>query len=146
MNEPKKDKQFIHKPYYVGGMKAMSEFIRRQLQYPASAAAQNIQGTVQLRYTIDYQGNVTDVRVIKHLGYGCDEEAERVVRLLKFEVKKPRHLRVEFHKTLNIHFRPPKAVKTKPVYSYEFKESGKEEQPAPQSGFYSYTIRFNQAK
>ncbi|MCB0603208.1 MAG: energy transducer TonB [Saprospiraceae bacterium] len=146
MSEPKKDKQFIHKPYFAGGMKAMSDFIRKQLKYPAEAAEHLIQGTVQLRYTIDYQGNVTDVRVIKHLGFGCDEEAERVVRLLKFEVKKPRHLRVEFHKTINIHFHPPKVVKTKPAYLYQYSESPKADNPAPATGGYSYTITFDEPK
>ena len=143
MNESKKDKQFIHKPYYAGGPKALAAFIRDNLRYPDPAAAQQIKGTVQLRYTINYLGKVVDVKVIKHLGFGCDEEAERLVRLLEFEVKRPHHLRIEFHKTINIHFRPPKRQKQPFQTTYNYKKKKKStDKPASSSG-YTYSITLN---
>ena len=43
---------------------------------------------------------------IKHgIGYGCDEEALRLVRMFKFEKKKYKGMRVIFHKSISIHFK-----------------------------------------
>ncbi|MBK8079632.1 MAG: energy transducer TonB [Saprospiraceae bacterium] len=69
----------------------------------------NIEGSIPMTYDINYKGEVADVRLMHHLGFGCDEEAVRLVKLLHFTVPKlPRNLRVIFHKKLTIHFRLPK--------------------------------------
>lgn len=108
MKRTSKDKDFIKKPIYPGGPKAMREFIRKNLRYPAEALEKRIEGTVVLNFDIDHKGRVTDVRVISGLGYGCDEEAVRVVKLLRFDVPKNWKLKVIFHKDIQIHFRLPK--------------------------------------
>ncbi len=149
----KKDKDFIKKPAYEGGPKAMRAFIGKNLSYPQEALTEKVEGTVVLKYSIDYQGNVVDAKVISGLGYGCDEEAIRLVRLLKFEVPKNRGVKVLFHKDIKIHFRLPKqpAVKAKtparPMqYSYTVTAKKKEGQKRPseeeKGGGYSYTISF----
>ena len=113
MKKEKKDKHFIKKPVYPGGITAMREFIANELQYPKEALELGKEGTVRLRYDIDYKGKVTEVFILGGLGYGCDEEAERIVRKLKFHVDKNHKVKVVFHKDIQIHFRLPK-VKTKP--------------------------------
>lgn len=106
MQKEKKDKHFIKKPIYPGGSSAMRSFINENLKYPKDALNNKIEGTVYLRYEINYNGDVTDVKVLGGIGYGCDEEAIRVVRLLKFKVPKgPRKLKVTFHKSTRIHFK-----------------------------------------
>jgi TonB family protein len=103
----KKQKHFIQKPVYPGGDKALTEFIYKQLRYPESALSALPEGTVLVEYDIDYQGNVTDTRVLKGIGHGCDEEACRVVRLLKFQVGKNRGVHVVFHQKAKIQFKKP---------------------------------------
>lgn len=140
MQKERKDKNFIKQPVYPGGQKALREFIRQNLRYPEAALKQRIEGTVSMRYTIDHNGKVIDTHVIAGLGYGCDEEASRVVRQLKFDVPKTRGVKVQFHKDIHVHFRLPKQ-KSAPAqvavtYSYHSPQQ-KDQSPAKS---YSYTI------
>lgn len=106
MDKDSRDNRFIRKPIYPGGQKAYKEFIAKNLSYPEEAKKNKIEGQVRLRYGISYQGDVTEVKVLSSLGYGCDEEAIRIVKMLKFEVPKgPKKLRVLFHKTVRINFK-----------------------------------------
>ncbi len=114
LKKERKDDSFIKKPFYKGGNQAMSAFVQSQLVYPKDAVIP-IEGTVIVKYDIDHHGNVVDARVIKSLGTAFDEEALRVVRLLKFEVPKtPRRLKVMFHKDIQIHFKPHTIVTPAP--------------------------------
>ena len=116
MKKEKKDKHFIKKPMYPGGNRAMKAFIRKELQYPKEAHENRIEGIVRIRYTIDGEGNVIKTQVMISVGYGCDEEAQRVVELLKFHVPKNRNLKVQFHKHINIPFKMPKSNPLKMKY------------------------------
>ncbi|MEM6322004.1 MAG: energy transducer TonB, partial [Bacteroidota bacterium] len=97
MKKERKDHQFIKKPYYEGGISAMRMFIKKHLVYPEIAKKRQIEGTVYLRYTINQKGEVIDSKVIRGIGHGCDEEATRLVRLLKFKVPKNRRPKLLFH-------------------------------------------------
>lgn len=151
MPKEKKDKNFIHKPIYEGGSAAMKQFVAEHLRYPEEAIKHKIEGTVHLKYDIDYLGNVTDAKVISGLGYGCDEEAIRVVKQFKFAVAKNRGIKVVFQKTIYIHFHLNKSVETKPIEQaqipeneaqYQYLISTKTNKPKPESdnNGYSYTI------
>ena len=147
MAKEKKDKNFIKKPVYEGGPKAMKEFVRKNLTYPAEALEKKIEGTVYIKYTIDYRGNVIETKVISSLGHGCDEEAERLVKMLTFKVPKNRGIKVLFHKNIQIHFRLPKTPKKanknmQVTYTYSSQKSKKtsNEEKKDKSSGYSYTI------
>jgi len=105
---------FLQKPIYDGGMKAMRVLIKKNLKYPEQALAQKVEGTVKVKYDIDYKGRVIKTKVIKGIGHGCDEEAERLVKLFIFKINKTRKVRVIYHKNIQIHFKLP-APKAKPV-------------------------------
>ncbi len=107
MEKDKKKTLFIHQPEYAGGPKALSKFIQTNLRYPEPALEAGVQCTVLVEYDIDYQGNVVATRVLQGIGGGCDEEACRVVRLLKFDVPKNRGIKVLFHKKARIQFKKP---------------------------------------
>jgi len=64
-----------------GGMSAFYETIGRNLRYPAEARKNGISGKVFVEFIINKDGTLSDVRAIKGIGYGCDEEAVRVVSL-----------------------------------------------------------------
>ena len=66
-------------PEFSGGMKAYSEYLRTTLHYPAAARAANVTGRVFVTFIVRSDGRITDVSVLKGIGYGCDEEAIRVV-------------------------------------------------------------------
>ncbi len=112
MKKEKIQDKLIKQPYYEGGDRALKEFISQHLQYPPDSQKNGIAGDVHLRYEIDYKGVVTDVKIIGGLDPLCNEEAIRVVKLLRFIVPKtPRHLKVTFHKTITIHFRVNESIK-----------------------------------
>lgn len=110
MKKEKERKHFIEKPTYPGGEKALTEFIYKHLRYPKMAVEAKVEGTVYIEYDIDYQGNVVETRILQSLGHGCDEEAARVVRMLKFDTSKYRGVKVLFHRKAKIHFRNPKQI------------------------------------
>lgn len=62
------------------GYKTFRQYLRTNLRYPAQAKERKITGTVRLEFVIQPDGKLTDFRVRKGLGYGCDEEAIRVVK------------------------------------------------------------------
>lgn len=105
MARQKSENHFIKGAVYPGGQKAMLLFIQNNLQYPPEAIAAKVEGTVRIRFSIDHTGKVFKSQVIASLGYGCDEEAIRLVHLLEFEVPKTYRLKVQHHRTLNIHFK-----------------------------------------
>ena len=66
-------------PQFPGGQKEMMRFIKLNLHYPAAAQANGIQGTVLVNFVVDKEGKITNIKVIKGIGYGCDEESVRVM-------------------------------------------------------------------
>lgn len=98
----------VSRPVYPGGLTAMKQFVSRNLKYPKEALSGKVEGTVIIRYSLDYRGKVVEAKVKKGLGYGCDEEALRVVNLLRFEVPQERKKKVRIHQDVNIHFKLPK--------------------------------------
>jgi len=75
--------------YYEGGQAAMYEFIGKELKYPLTAKRNRIQGQCIVSFTLNPDGTMQGVKLVKQLGGGTGEEALRVVRLLKF--KKPEY-------------------------------------------------------
>ena len=147
MAKEKRDKHFIKKPTYPGGRKALQEFVRKNLQYPKEALENKIEGTVSLKYTINHKGAVIDTHVISGIGHGCDEEAERIARLLKHDVpSQARKVRVTFTKDLHVHFRLPKQKKPKKGMQLKYsltpsQSESSAEETAPKPA-YTYTIKY----
>ncbi|HEY9113120.1 MAG TPA: energy transducer TonB, partial [Bacteroidales bacterium] len=48
--------------------------------YPALAKESGIQGRVFINFVVEIDGRITDVKVLRGIGGGCDEEAVRVVQ------------------------------------------------------------------
>jgi len=69
-------------PMFPGGEKALLRFIRANLRIPEAALKNGISGKVVLQFTVNPNGNLSDISVVNSLGYGCDEEAIRLVRLM----------------------------------------------------------------
>jgi TonB family protein len=119
----RKPESFIKNPIYPGGKTALDEFVKSNLRYPEEAINNKVEGTVSIEYDVDVFGNVIATRLKHGIGYGCDEEAIRIVNLLKYPKKRYQGLRVVFHMTINIHFHLTQASKPVPqeqkiVYTY----------------------------
>lgn len=67
-------------PEFPGGMGAWAKFIQRNLNYPYMAQENDIQGKVYVSFVVEKDGSITDVKVVKGIGGGCDEEAVRVIK------------------------------------------------------------------
>lgn len=82
---PEKEKEYLvvdQKPEYMGGNAAMGEFLQKHLRYPSPAVQAGVEGRVFLEFTVGNDGRIENVKTIKGIGFGCDEEAERVVKLM----------------------------------------------------------------
>ncbi len=137
-------KQFLNLPKYTGGSKAFREFIAANLRYPDAALKAGVEGSVMVEYDVHDSGVVQHPRILKGIGHGCDEEAMRVVGLLRYEKVKNRGMRVKMTTKTTINFRLPAGVRIS--YSTEAKEDPAkktgtdQEKPLPVT--YEYTITF----
>ena len=69
-------------PEFPGGEKAMMQFVVDNVTYPQSAKDKNIQGKVYVSFVVEKDGSVDQVKVMRSIGGGCDEEAVRVVKAM----------------------------------------------------------------
>lgn len=66
-------------PKFPGGEKAMLSYLSNNITYPAAAKKEGIQGRVFVNFIIEKDGRVSEVKILRGIGGGCDEEALRVV-------------------------------------------------------------------
>ena len=80
-----KDRIFLsveQSPEFAGGMNALLKFLQKNLHYPTPAVNANVGGKVYMQFVVGQDGSITKVDVLKGIGFGCDEEAQRVVKLM----------------------------------------------------------------
>ena len=63
-----------------GGMGAFYKYVQDKMKYPPQARRMGIDGKVFVEFVVNKDGSITDVRAVKGIGAGCDEEAVRVVQ------------------------------------------------------------------
>ena len=67
-------------PGYPGGEEARIGYLQQNIKYPEEAKELGIQGKVFVTFVVEVDGSISDVRVLRGIGGGCDEEAIRVVK------------------------------------------------------------------
>ncbi|NLL27453.1 MAG: energy transducer TonB [Bacteroidales bacterium] len=67
-------------PEFPGGESALIEYINKNISYPQQARDKNIQGTVFVTFVIEANGSISNAKILKGIGGGCDEEAIRIVK------------------------------------------------------------------
>jgi TonB family protein len=114
-NETKKQKKknFLRIPAYPGGKEAYQKFIKENIVYPEPALSQKVEGLVYAEYTVNNIGEIVDIEVTKGIGSGCDEEAIRVIRLLKYEPARNRGVKMKVQMKTRIQFKLPESVQQK---------------------------------
>jgi protein TonB len=66
-------------PEFTGGADALMKYLRSHLRYPSAALAAQAEGRVFVSFVVQADGTIADISILKGLGYGLDEEAQRVV-------------------------------------------------------------------
>lgn len=66
-------------PTPIGGMVSLKTYIDNNLSYPQEAIDNNIKGVVVLEVSINSDGSLNNISIIKGLGYGCDAEAMKLI-------------------------------------------------------------------
>lgn len=67
-------------PSFPGGEAAFAKYLGKNIRYPAVARENNVQGRVILTFVVERDGSLTDIKVVRGIGSGCDEEAMRVLK------------------------------------------------------------------
>ena len=67
-------------PMPSGGINGFNRFVKQNLIYPKRAHRMGIEGKVFIQFIVQKDGAITDVKVIRGIGAGCDEEAIRVIQ------------------------------------------------------------------
>lgn len=67
-------------PEFTGGQAALLRYLRDHLRYPGAALAAGVGGRVFMSFVVGSDGKISEVTILKGLGYGLDEEALRVIR------------------------------------------------------------------
>lgn len=76
----KKEATVMEPPTPDGGRQAFNNYIAENLKYPDQALENNIEGRVTVEFTVQPSGQISDFKIVKGLGYGCDEEAIRLIK------------------------------------------------------------------
>ncbi|MDW7693340.1 energy transducer TonB [Flammeovirgaceae bacterium SG7u.111] len=91
---------------FKGGIKAFYQYVGDNLKYPRKALNMQVSGKVYVQFVVDKDGTITDVKTIRGIGYGCDEEAERVLRISpKWKAGKQRGKAVKQRMVIPISFK-----------------------------------------
>jgi protein TonB len=67
-------------PEFPGGFDALTRFMEKHLEYPDRARQVDKEGKVVVYFVVGKNGEIRDISIAKSLGFGCDEEAMRVVK------------------------------------------------------------------
>lgn len=60
----------------------LTAFLQSNLRYPEMAKELNIQGKVYVDFVVNEEGAIINAKIKRGIGYGCDEEALRVIKLI----------------------------------------------------------------
>lgn len=66
-------------PSFPGGDQARIAYFSKSLKYPPTARELGIMGTVYVSFVVEPNGSISNVKILRGIGGGCDEEAIRVV-------------------------------------------------------------------
>ena len=70
------------KPSFMGGdANAFSKWVNERLEYPEIAKENGVQGRVTLQFTVNTDGSVSNVKVLRGVDSSLDQEAVRVVSM-----------------------------------------------------------------
>ena len=69
-------------PSFPGGEGKLMEYVAKNIKYPQIARETGIQGRVFVGFVVEPDGSISNVKLLRGIGGGCDEEAMRVIKSL----------------------------------------------------------------
>jgi len=94
-------------PEPIGGFTALYTHIQKNQRYPEEAAQAKVRGKVYVRFVVQKDGSLAQLQVQQGIGYGCDEEALRLLRTgPRWKAGKQNKKPVDVWMTLPITFKP----------------------------------------
>ncbi|MBR1513688.1 MAG: energy transducer TonB [Bacteroidales bacterium] len=69
-------------PSFPGGEQKLMEHIAKNIKYPQIARETGVQGRVFVGFVVEPDGSISNVKLLRGIGGGCDEEAMRVIKSL----------------------------------------------------------------
>lgn len=82
--------------------------------YPTMAQEHEVQGVVEIKALIDYNGDVTETEILKGIGYGCEEAAEIAIQYTRFMPGTVDGTPVNVELTIPVKFSLPEAKTGRP--------------------------------
>ena len=67
-------------PEFPGGMAAIFKYLAQNIRYPKEDAKNGTQGRVILQFYVETDGSISDVKVVKGVSWGLNDEAKRVIK------------------------------------------------------------------
>ncbi|MCK5103783.1 MAG: energy transducer TonB [Cyclobacteriaceae bacterium] len=67
-------------PSFPGGLSHFHKYVSKNLEYPTKARIEGVEGKVTLLFIVGANGEISQVEVLQGIGFGCDEEAIRVMQ------------------------------------------------------------------
>ena len=93
-------------PAFPGGEQKLMEYVGKNIKYPQIARETGIQGRVFIGFVVEPDGSVSNVKLLRGIGGGCDEEAMRVVKSMpKWKPGKQRGKAVRVSYMLPVNFK-----------------------------------------
>lgn len=62
------------------GIESFYRYIAANLRYPVQARREGVEGKVYVEFIVNTDGSLSDPRVVRGIGGGCDEEAVRMIK------------------------------------------------------------------
>ena len=101
-----------HMPTYPGGVSALMEFIKTNLQYPEDALAERAEGIIQVSFVVEKDGSTTEFEVIDEHHPSLEAEAVRVLQQMpKWTPAKQDGVKVRVEYTVPVKFVVPEQMK-----------------------------------
>ena len=92
------------RPIFTHEKISLAGFIAANLKYPEAAIKQNLSGVVTVAFILEPHGKISNTHIVNSLGAGCNEEALRIVRLIKWMPGTINHKAVRTRMSISVHF------------------------------------------
>lgn len=92
-------------PLIPKGWKGLPEYFSENLRYPEDARRRDMQGKVTVEFVVETSGSISNLRTINALSGGCDDEAMRLVRSIRWKPAFKAGERVRCVLKLDVQFR-----------------------------------------
>ena len=75
------DTTSVKKPEFPGGLTEFYKFVGNNFKMPLEASKSKVNGKVDLSFSVEKDGTLSDFKIEKDLGFGLGDEAIRVLKI-----------------------------------------------------------------